>query len=63
MGKRTAKLVIGIKKMKGEIGGVSYLSLIDWLQTKGQSEAAAVTAAEYTVVHPDTREYLQLCQN
>ena len=47
VGKRTSKPVIGNKKMKGKSGGVSYLSLIDWLQTK----AAAVTDSDYTVVH------------
>ena len=56
MGKRTAKLLRGNKKMKGKSGGVSYLSLIDWLQSKGQSEAAAVTDSDCTVVHTDTSE-------
>ena len=56
MGKRTAKLVIGNKKMKGKSGGVSFLLLIDWLQTIGQSEAAAVTDVDCTVVHPDNSE-------
>ena len=49
-GMKNARTLFGSKKFKGKSSGVNYLSLIDWLQPKGQSERATVTAVNSTAV-------------